>query len=199
MMVDHQHVETEPLCLSQRLDAGGAAIDRDQQRCAFAGERTHRLHVRPIAFEDAIGNVDQRIEAGMAQVPGEQCCRRRAVDIVVAEDRDALALDRSVGDALRRRFHIRQRERIRHQLAHGRIEEIGDRIELDATAGENAREHFRQLMPLRDRQRARSGAHVEPVAPDLSRGRACDAQERQPVVHHGKRWECSHHANDMMT
>ena len=92
MMVDHQHVEAEPLCLSQRLDAGGAAIHRDQQRRAFGGQRPHRLDVRPIAFEDAVGNVDQRIEAGVAQMPGEQRRRRRAIDIVVAEDRNAFAL-----------------------------------------------------------------------------------------------------------
>ncbi len=126
--------------------------------------------------------MDQRIETGVAQMPGQQRRRRCAVDVVVAEDRDTLAPDRGIGDAFRYHLHIRQRERIGHQLAHGRIEKIRNRIDLDAAPGEHARKHLRHLMTLGDRQRARRAAHVQPIAPDLAGGRARDAEKRQSVV-----------------
>jgi len=69
--------------------------------------------------------MDQRIEPAMTQMPGEQRRRGRAVDIVVAEDRDLLAAHRRIRDAFRSRFHLRHRERIGHQFADGRIEEVG--------------------------------------------------------------------------
>ena len=90
MMVDHDHRHAEPLRLGQRLEAGGAAIDGDQQRRALFGEHAHGFDVGAVAFENAIGNVNQRIEPAMAQMPRQQRRRGRAVDIVVAEDRDLL-------------------------------------------------------------------------------------------------------------
>ena len=95
------------LRLGQRLDAGRAAIDRDQQRRAALGERADRLDVRAVALEHAVGNVDHRIEAAVAQKARQQRGRGRAVDVVVAEDRDALAAHDRVGDARRRRLPCR--------------------------------------------------------------------------------------------
>ena len=54
VMIDHDHVEAELARLRQRLVAGGAAIDGDEQRRAAAGERADRLDVRAVAFEDAV-------------------------------------------------------------------------------------------------------------------------------------------------
>ena len=92
VMVDHDDRHAETFCFGERLDAGGAAIDGDEQRGALCGQRTHGFRVGPVALEDAVGNVDQRIKPAMAQMPGQQRRRGRAVDIVVAEDRDLLAV-----------------------------------------------------------------------------------------------------------
>ena len=104
VMIDHDHGHAEPLRFGQRLDAGGAAIDGDEQRGALGRQPANRFDVGAVAFKDAVGNVDQRIEPAMAQMPGEQRRRGRAVDVVVAEDRDLLALRGGIGDPLRRRL-----------------------------------------------------------------------------------------------
>ena len=70
-----------------------------------AGERADRLDVRAVAFEDAVGDMHQRIEPARAQEQGEQRRGGRAVDVIVAEDGDALAALHGVGDALGGRLH----------------------------------------------------------------------------------------------
>src|SRR5262249_40114102 len=52
-----------------------------------------------------------------------------------------------------------------------------DRIDLDVTARQHARQHFRQLMALCDRKRQRRAARVEPVAPQLVRERTLHAKK----------------------
>ena len=179
VMIDHHDAHPEPPRFRQRLQAGGAAVHGDQQRRAFAGEHTDRVDIRAVAFEDAIRNVDQRIEPAMAQMPGEQRRRGRAVDIVVAEDRDLLAARGGIGDPLGTGFHLGQRRRIWHQLADRRIEKVLDLIDLHAPPGQHPRQHLGQLIALHHRLRFRSGARVEPVAPRLAGGRAGHAEKRR--------------------
>ena len=62
MVVDHDDVEAELARFCERLVAGGAAIDSDEQARALRGERADRLRVRSVAFEQAVGNVDDRSE-----------------------------------------------------------------------------------------------------------------------------------------
>ena len=123
VMVDDDDVEAELPGFRQRLVAGGAAVDGDQQLGAACRERADRLDVRAIALEDAVGNVDERIEASVAQERGEQRGRRGAVDVVVAEDGDLLAR------SSRRRRAAQPPPpcavsdvRVRHQPLDGRIE-----------------------------------------------------------------------------
>ena len=72
-------------------------------------------------------------------------------------------------------------EGIGHQLADGRIEEILDRIDLDAAAGDHPRQHLRQLVALRDRKRARRprassrSRQSLPVAERTTPRKACGA------------------------
>ena len=143
VMVDDDDGHAEFPRFRQRLEAGGAAIDGHEQRRALGRERPHRLDIGPVAFEDAVGDVDQRIEPAMAQVPGEQRRRGRAVDVVIAEDRDLLGARSRVGNAPRRRFHLRHGVGIGHQLADGRIEKILDFIDPDIAARQHARQHLR--------------------------------------------------------
>ena len=166
---------------AQRLDAGGAAIDGDQQRRPALGERAHRLDIRAIAFEQPVGNVDQRLDAALAQKARQQRRRCRAIDVVVAEDRDALAAHDGVGEARRRLRHAGEHVRVGHRALDGRIEKGLDRIDLDIAAGENARQQFGQVVALRDRQRPRRAALVEPVAPSAAGRRVFDAEEKAIV------------------
>ena len=88
MMIDHDHRHAEPPRFGQRLEAGGAAIHRHQQRGALARKHADGLDIGAVALKDPVGNMDQRIEPAMAQVPRQQRRRGGAVDIVIAEDRD---------------------------------------------------------------------------------------------------------------
>ena len=136
MMIDDDHRHAETPRLGQRLKAGGAAIHRHQQRGALVRQHAHGLDIGAVAFENPVGNVNQRIEPAMAQMPGQQCRRGCAVDIVVAEDRDAFAARRRIGDALGRGFHLRHGVGIGHQFADGRIEKILDRVDRDIAPGQ---------------------------------------------------------------
>ena len=179
VMVDDDHGHAELARLRQRLEAGGAAIDGHQQRRALGCETAHRLDIGPVAFEDAVGNVDQRIEPAMAQMPGQQRRRGGAVDVVIAEDRDLLTACGRVRNAPRRRFHLRHGVGIGHQFADGRIEEVLDLVDPDVAARQHARQHLRQLVALRNRQRPRRAPCIEPVAPQFVRRRTLHAEKRQ--------------------
>ena len=179
VVIDDDDGHAELSRFRQRLEAGGAAIDRHQQRRALARQHPHGFDIGAVAFEDAVGNVDQRIEPAMAQMPGQQRRRGRAVDVVVAEDRDLLAARGRVRDALGRGFHLRHGVGIGHQFADGRIEEILDRVDLDVAARDHPRQHFRQLVALHDRQRPRRAPRIEPVAPQFSGRRLRHAEKRR--------------------
>ena len=179
VMVDDDDRHAELACFRQRLEAGGAAIDGDEQRRALARKRAHRLDVGAIALEDAVGDVDQGIEPAMAQMPGQQRRRGRAIDVVIAEDRDLLAARGRIRNALRRRLHLRHGMGIGHQFADGRIEKILDLVDPDIAARQHARQHFRQLVALRDRQRPRRPPRVEPVAPQFAGRRTRHAEKRR--------------------
>ena len=113
----------------------------------------------------------------MAQKPRQQRRRSGSVDIIIAEYGDALAASDRVGDARRRRRHGGQHVGIGHRVLDGRIEECLDRIDLDIAAGKDAREQLRQIMPLRDRERPRGAALVEPAAPGAPGRGVFDAEE----------------------
>ena len=59
MMIDDDHVEAEPLGLRKRRMAHRAAVERDEEARAFAGECRDGLDIRAIAFGQAIGNVKE--------------------------------------------------------------------------------------------------------------------------------------------
>ena len=179
VMIDDDDGHAEPSRFGQRLEAGGAAIDRHQQRRALAREHAHGLDIGAVAFKNAVGDMDQRIEPAMAQMPRQQRRRGRAVDVVIAEDRDLLAARGRIRDAFGRGFHLRHGVGIGHQFADGRIEEILDRVDLDIAPRQHPRQHFRQLIALRDRQRPRRAARIEPVAPQFSGRRTRDAKKRR--------------------
>ena len=81
MMVDRHHVEAERLRLHERLDAGRAAIDRDQELRALLGERAHRFGVRDRSLRTAgrgCGSAAPvRSGAGISRAPPPRSRRRR--------------------------------------------------------------------------------------------------------------------------
>jgi hypothetical protein len=115
----------------------------------------------------------------MAQMPGQQRRRGRAIHVVIAEDRDLLAARGRVGNAPRRRFHLRHGMGIGHQFADGRIEKVLDLVDPDVAARQHARQHLRQLVALRDRQRPCRPARVEPVTPQFAGRRTRHAKKRR--------------------
>ena len=164
VVVEDDDVEAEPLRLGDRLVADGAAIDGDDEARAARGEGGHRLAVGAVALDDAIGNVDRGRAAAGFEIFAQQRRARRAVDVVVAEDRDALAALDGALEARRRRLHVAQREGIGHQLAQGRLEIARDLVERDAAPREHARHQFALAARLRDGERARLARRVEPRA-----------------------------------
>ena len=178
VMIEHDHIEAKPPRLGQRLDAGGAAIDGDEQRRAAVGERADRLDVGAVAFENPVGDMHDRLAAADPHEARQQRRRGRAIDVVVAEDRDLLAAQHGVGEALRRLLHRGDGVRVGHQPPHRRIEERLDLVDLDAAAGQDARQQLRHIVPLRDRQRARRRPLVEPVPPGPAADRTLDVEKQ---------------------
>jgi len=76
-------------------------------------------------------------------------------------------------------LHLRHGVGIGHQFADGRIEKILDRVDLDVAARDHPRQHLRQLVALRDRQRPRRAPGIEPVAPQFSGRRLRHAEKRR--------------------
>ena len=144
-----------------------------------SGERADRLDVGAVAFENPVRDMHDRIAAAEPHEARQQRRGGRAVDVVVAEDRDLLAAQHRVGDALRRLLHRGDGVRVGHQPPDGRIEERLDLVDLDAAAGEDARQQLGHVVPLRDRKRARRRPLVEPVAPGPAADRALDVEEQR--------------------
>ena len=178
MMVDDDRLHAEPRRFRQRLVADGAAIDGDQQRRAARRERADRLDVRPVAFEEAVGDMDDRIDAadaaGSAPASPPRSRRRR---------RSRRRSRPSRGARWRRRSAPPPRPcpRARSDRASARARSGRDRprhvVDLDAPAGQHPRQQVRQAVALRDRQRPRRAALVEPVAPGAAGRGLLDAEE----------------------
>ena len=109
--------------------------------------------------------MDDGVEPAAAQIAGEQRRGSGAIDVVIAEDRDALAVDRGMHKSRARRRHIGEYMRIGHQRADAGIEIAGDRVGLDAAPREYPRQQFRHAGALHDGKRARLPALVEAIAP----------------------------------
>ena len=128
-----------------------------------------------------------RIEPAVAQEAREHRRRGRAVDVVVAEDRDRLAALDGVGEARRRRRHAGERVGIGHQ-ARAR----SDRERPPTSSASTPRPASTRAsssgsaVALRDRERARVRALVEPVAPGAARSPSARRRERWRRVGRGR-------------
>ncbi len=83
---------------------------RDDQRGAFVGQADERVARRAIAFEQAVGDIGARLDPRVAQDEDEKGGGGGAVDVIIAEDGDALTA--STASARRtRRGPCRERPR----------------------------------------------------------------------------------------
>ena len=175
----HDDVEAEPPRLGERLDAGGAAIDGDEQLRAAPGERADRLDVGAVAFEDAVRDMHDRLGAAEPQEARQQRRGGGAVDVVVAEDRDLLAACTMAsasrcaacsmavtvcGSGISRRT-VGSRKASTSSTSTPRPARMRA-----SSSGTCAAARWRARAPMR--------ALVEPVAPGTAADRALDAQEQ---------------------
>jgi len=177
VMIDHHCFDAEPFGLRKWLEARDAAIDSNQQLYAALGERPDCIDVRAVAFENSIGNMDDRIQPAVAQVTGQQRRCGGAVDIVVAENGDRLTPCDGVHNSRRRRFHVGQRIWIRHQALDGWIEKTVDLIDIDIAAGKDTRQQFVDAVSLRNRQRPCRPALIETLTPRPAGQRPFDTEK----------------------
>ncbi len=153
VMVEHHDVRPRCVRSVDRGAAVGAAVDGHDQRRAAPCQFPHRIGIRPISLEDSVRNVDFRLDAVVAEETLHQRRRRRAVDVVVAEDRHPFAPLDGAGDPLRRLFHAGERSRVGQEVANGRIEEAEAGVGINAAPGEHPRDDVLQAMVLCDRKR----------------------------------------------
>ena len=164
-MVDDDDVGAERARGGQRLEAGGAAVDRDDQAGAVARQALDGVAAGAVALRHAVGDVDARGEPVRGEEAMHERGRAGAVDVVVAEHDDRLlALDR-VGEARGAFVHVTHGAGIGHQRLDGRVEENGHVGQTDAARGEHAAQQLWQVMALADGDCGLGGGGVEALAP----------------------------------
>ena len=97
-MVDDDHFDPRRLGLGDRIERLRAAIDRDDELRSRLTDFDERGARRAIAFHQPVGDIGADGKAEPAQQPHEQRRRGCAVDVVIAKDRDGLALLDRVGE-----------------------------------------------------------------------------------------------------
>jgi len=164
-MVDDQDVDAAVAGMQDRRVGGGAAIERDDEAGAGVDQLVHGGNVGTIALEDAVGDVDLRREAEMAEIAAHQGTGRGAVDIVIAKQRDRLGVGDGPGETVGEPIHIGEARRIGHQVADGGHQIGFGLVELDAPAGQDARQDFGKVGALRDGLGGAGGGGIEPIDP----------------------------------
>ena len=112
-----------------------------------------------------------------AQVLGEERRAAGAVDVVIAEDRDGLAREYSIGEARGGVLHAAQLVRVRQEVAQLRGKEARHLVHGDAAPGEHPRQDVGHAVALRDRGRNRRRHGVAAVEPGATEGGAGHAED----------------------
>lgn len=154
VVIDDDDVDIARGSGGKRLVAGGAAIDGDDQLSTVIDQLVDRRRIGAVTFEDAVGDIDGRPDAEMAEKAKHQRRGGGAVDVVVTEDGDALAALDGAQKAGCRLFAIGQLMGIGHQAADRRIKEFDRLVHRHAAPGKHPGDQIRQSMDLRHGQRA---------------------------------------------
>ena len=142
MVIEHDHIKAKLARDLERLAADGSAVDGHHERRASRGEILNGFDIGAIALGHAVGDMDDRLQPAGVQIFAQQRRAARAVDIVVAEDRNPLAGHDRALEALGRRRHIAQAKGVRHQIAEARSQMPVNRLWRDAAPREHAGDQF---------------------------------------------------------
>ncbi len=176
-MIDDDDVEPGLGRGRKRRMRAGAAIDGDRHRDALRLEPQQRRRVRAVALALAVGDVEPDAAADGGEKALNERRRGRAVDIVVAEDGDELAVGDRAHQPRHRHVHVLQMRRVGQEVAQGRREEALRRLDLDAARGQQPADDLRQVETLRQRQ---AGAVVRrALAPAPARKASARRRERR--------------------
>ena len=175
VMVDDDQVEAHALRLGQRLEGGDAAIDRDHDRGALLLDAEQRRRIGAVAFLAPVGNVDGDVAADGPEEARQQRRRGGAVDVVVAEHHDLLALADRAHDARDGGVHVLEMRGIGQELAQGGLEEVRHAFEIDLARRQQAADRVGQAMALRHGKR--HPLVGQPGRPPPAGERALDAEE----------------------
>ena len=111
-MVGDDDLEPAPRRLGDLLDGGDPAVDRQDEPDPVVGEPAQRLARDAVALLEAARQVPVGVRPELAQDEDRECRRADAVHVVVAVDADpATCVDRGA-NALDRRRHVAEQERI---------------------------------------------------------------------------------------
>ncbi len=176
MMVEDHDIGAERLRHGKGIEAGHAAVDGDDQAGAILNEPLDGRRVRAVALEDAVGDVDAGVTAVGRQKAPHQGGRAGAVDVIVAENGNGLALHYGVGDASGCLVHVDECRGVGHQRLNGRLQRDRHLVRRYSTGGQDAAQKLRQSMPLADRRRLIGRRRVQTLAPDETASRSRDAE-----------------------
>ncbi|KQT69390.1 hypothetical protein ASG51_14835 [Methylobacterium sp. Leaf465] len=179
MMVEDDDIEADCRCGLQGRVSARAAIDGDQQCSAVLPQSLDGGDVGAIAFGDSVRNVDLDDQAEATQVAGQERGAGCTVDIVISEYRHSLAGQNSAREPLGSRRHIDQAVRVRHQVAHSRLQIRLRFGRSDAAPGQDPGQQLGQAMRLHHRRRVSLEGRIgAAVAPGPAENRVGDVEER---------------------
>src|SRR6516165_5743741 len=192
MMIDNDDLEPGRGGIGEGQMGVRPAIDGDDEARSFRAETQQRRRVWAVAFAQTIRNVDARPASDGCKKTHQQRRRCRAVDIVVAEDSDGLALAHGSHEPCRRSLHVAQMRRVGELVAQARCEKTVRMVMVDAALSEQPTNNFRQCQAYGDRLTFRNVARPQPPATTANRPLYPQKVSGAPRAVHGLR---AHRAN----
>ena len=119
MVIRDDHVEPEADRLAHLRRRGDAAVDRDHEPAPFARKACQRLPVDAVALVEARRQMPLDVRSRLAQHEHRQRGRADSVRVVVAVHADPSSVGDRGADALDRRGHVAEQERIVQRLFAG--------------------------------------------------------------------------------
>ena len=149
VMIDDDDIEALVSGGFEGAMRGDTAIDGDDDARALRPQFCQCRCVWAIAFALPVGHVDNRVRADRDEEALKQRGRGRAIDVVIAEDRDGLAVADCSDEAFDRAIHIAKMRRIRQTVAQGGREKPLAVVFADAAARQEPPDDFGKAETLR--------------------------------------------------
>jgi hypothetical protein len=126
VMVDDDHIQARISRFFQRVERLRAAINADGDACAFRLQFDERFARWAVTLHQPVGDIDHRLGAEPPEQQHEQRGAGRAVDVVIAEDGDRLALLHGVGEPPGALVHVRETAGVGEEVADPRVTVTGE-------------------------------------------------------------------------